>query len=155
MWSSRWGWRKKAPRPPVDGGGGGVGTGRGGRNTATIHCNRICRIGDDLDWSNGGGGDGAAWPWPSSHPIRPLPPQPPQRYQNTKNSFFNSKQTKSSRAKNSTHFEPVGKIDEGAKRVVSSSPALGFAMRCSPSRLWRICGIVGDGCPSLYPYREA
>lgn len=57
--------------------------------------------------------------------------------------------------KNSTHFEPnddnnkkrveVGKMDEGAKRVVSSSPALGFAMRCSPSRLWRICGIVGDG----------
>jgi hypothetical protein len=39
----------------------------------------------------------------------------------------------------------VGKMDEGAKRVVSSSPALGFAMRCSPSRLWRICGIVGDG----------
>jgi hypothetical protein len=40
-------------------------------------------------------------------------------------------------------------VEGAAKRVDSSRPALGFAMRCSPSRLWRICEIVEDECPSL------
>lgn len=42
-----------------------------------------------------------------------------------------------------------------AARVDSSSSALGFAMSCSPSRLWRICEIGENGCPSHYPYTAA
>ncbi len=74
------------PSPPVDDGDDDADTDCDDRNTATIHCNRTCRIDDDLDWSDDDGDDDAAWPPSSSHPIRQLPPQPPQRYQNTKNS---------------------------------------------------------------------